>query len=653
MLDRTMTLGRALVVALTLLVGLTWSSPAGADTSWHPQLLSQGVNLALHTGRVTTFDVSLATGGANGDNMTVSVTLYQHVSARSQLSSLFEQSQSPTSVLDSTGTFPLNCRTNGVAHFAVSVSEGAGTAQPTCGGAEPLLSLNCAESTCDGVYPMSYTLTNGEATETIWSLISATDGTDGTPLRAAWVFVTNPGRPTIAAETAALRALAPLSSTDFTIGANYHGLSTAAYGGTSIEVAYRRALTRVLQTTNHSVVASVPPSIDLATLTHRSLAADLFNQASFGPVLVSQIVSRVPDDPVILNGGTTPNDLSALATIGDKDLVLDDQSLTSDPAESLTWGEPFRVTNASANVLAVATDTPLANLASDRTLSPGLRSVMVLGTLDFLHFQAPYATHPRTVVIDVPLSHVTATFLRDVFAGLANDPVVTPTTLDGVFSPDLVGANGYPAQRTLLHVASPSWSRLNVASAAMLSANLSSYSESISEPGVVAGLQAEVLIAERRQSATGRQNEFREAEAQFQKILDGLKIDQSTITVTSTGTSLPITISSNAPYSVSGFLVLSAPHVTFSPNNIPLALDQTTRSLRISTTYAGRDNGDFTISAKFITPDQRLLMVHGHIQVHIVETSFIGYILTGVALAVIALWWLRTIRRSSKGRHAT
>ncbi len=652
MLDRTVTWWRALGVVLVVLVGLTWPTYAGANTSWHPELLHQGAVLTLHGSEPSAFDVALRTGGHNGDDDSVSLTLYAPLTSRSQLTSIINQSGSPTSSLSTTGSFPLNCRSGGVARFNVSVGEGAGNAQSTCGGAVPYLTLGCSGATCDAVYPLSYTVTNGSASTTLWSLLTITTHAHPLAVNVAWVFITNPARRSLVPETNALRALSKFDTAALTIGANYHGLASATYATTNNAVIYRHALRDVMSPTAHSLLASVPPDSDLAALSRHGLSDDLVSQSNFGTTLATQITNRSPDAPVILNGGTTAGDLTALARIGENDVVLSDTSLTNDPANSLTWGEPFRVTSAAPTVLAVATDTPLANLASDSSLTPGLRSALTLGTLSLLHYQAPFAPAPRTVIIDLPLSHLNPAFARDLFAQMTNDPVATPVTLSNVFSVSLLGANGYPTQATLRHVSSPAWTTQNVSTAAELSNNLSSYTDAVSDPGVTAPLQADVLSAEQRGPAALRQARFAAAQAHFQKILNSFKIDQSTITVTSTGTSLPITITSTAPYTVSGFLILHAPHVVFSPNDIPLSLDSSTKSLRVSTTFTGSHSGDFALTAEFQTPNARLIITQGVIQVHTVQTSVIGYALTGGAMAIIALWWLRTIRRSSKGRHA-
>ena len=74
-------------------------------------------------------------------------------------------------------------------------------------------------------------------------------------------------------------------------------------------------------------------------------------------------------------------------------------------------------------------------------------------------------------------------------------------------------------------------------------------------------------------------------------------------------------------------------------------------SLRIPT--AGARGSSLTLQIVLTTPDGRLELARAAVQVRIAGTSVVGYLLTGASLAVLALWWWRTNRRRSRGRHAS
>jgi hypothetical protein len=59
-----------------------------------------------------------------------------------------------------------------------------------------------------------------------------------------------------------------------------------------------------------------------------------------------------------------------------------------------------------------------------------------------------------------------------------------------------------------------------------------------------------------------------------------------------------------------------------------------------------------TLQVTLTTPNGQVVLARSAIQVRIAGTSVVGYLLTFASLFVLALWWWRTNRRRSKGRHA-
>jgi hypothetical protein len=44
------------------------------------------------------------------------------------------------------------------------------------------------------------------------------------------------------------------------------------------------------------------------------------------------------------------------------------------------------------------------------------------------------------------------------------------------------------------------------------------------------------------------------------------------------------------------------------------------------------------------TPDGQVTLARTALQVHVAGTSVVGYLLTGLSLLVLAVWWLRNAR---------
>ena len=71
--------------------------------------------------------------------------------------------------------------------------------------------------------------------------------------------------------------------------------------------------------------------------------------------------------------------------------------LTVAPSTTLNWGAPFHVDGASGITALSTPDGPLSTLVADTAISAGRRAALTLGTLAFLHFEAPNAAAARTV----------------------------------------------------------------------------------------------------------------------------------------------------------------------------------------------------------------------------------------------------------------
>ena len=148
-----------------------------------------------------------------------------------------------------------------------------------------------------------------------------------------------------------------------------------------------------------------------------------------------------------------------------------------------------------------------------------------------------------------------------------------------------------------------------------------------------------------RQLALGAATQYLDAQ------LGSFRIDDSTITLTGSGSELPITLFSTAHYPVTVVLHLITDRLDFPKGSNPQAvtLGTSTKSLRVPTT--NRQGGSLVLRAELTTPDGNIVLAHAAIQVRDTGSSVVGYLLSGSSLLVLAWWWLRTFRRRSRGRH--
>jgi len=112
-----------------------------------------------------------------------------------------------------------------------------------------------------------------------------------------------------------------------------------------------------------------------------------------------------------------------------------------------------------------------------------------------------------------------------------------------------------------------------------------------------------------------------------------------------------LTILSHVPYLVTGVLHLTSTNATFADGAaIPISLLTGTTVLRIPV-HITRGSSTL-VQARFTTPNGRVTLAVATIQLRSTATSVVGWVLSGGSLAVIALWWWRTVRKKQRGRHA-
>jgi uncharacterized protein DUF6049 len=352
----------------------------------------------------------------------------------------------------------------------------------------------------------------------------------------------------------------------------------------------------------------------------------------------------------LLTGTPSIDSLKALRHAGVSDVVLPESDVAVPPSTTLNWGAPFNVAGAGP-VTVLSSDSELSQLVQDSSINPGRRAALTLGTLAFLHFEAPNAPSVRTVVILAPVARTSVKFLNDVLNGFAVNPFVTLATLAPSFNVTLVATNGAPAARALVAPARSNWSTHNVSSLSTLVDDVNAFSQAVKSSNLGNDLEVATEASEITGNPGARQASINAAANALHGQLTNFRVDPSTITLAGSGTSIPITLFSHANYTVVANVHLLTDQITFPKgDNVPIKMDSPTKSVRVAT--SGHNGSSLTLQVIVTTPNNRLVLARAAIQVRIAGTSVVGYMLTIASLLVLAFWWARTYRRRPKGRHA-
>jgi hypothetical protein len=651
MFHRFSTWWRALCVVLLSLAAVTWPAAAHAESTPIFTLEHQGAVVLLSSQGSGRFNASFAFN-VPSSAVTVQVSLYPRVIARSQLAPIISDAGETTASIATTGNFSLTCVSHEYATFSIAlVTSADSTKKSNCENRRAQLRLKCVTTQCDGVYPVSYSVSTNDDTQTTWSLLSVQMGDVPRPLRVNLIAdVQPPSLEHLASSTSVLDALAHFSQTPLTITADYRTLSTLQSSSTRGDVAFRGAYTKSLASPLHRAVSAPPSDIDFAGLVANGFGTQVNQQLALATSILRRVTGRYADSPVVLHGEVTAPELKALAAVHVSNVVIPESSLASTPSSTLEWGTPFRVTSLPTLTI-LATDGPLDELVNDRAINAGRRAILTLNTLAFLHFEAPNAPLSRSVTIELSPARTSAAFINDLLGAFATDPFVVASSLTPSFSSSLVGADGAPVTRELGTTPPSTWSASNVSSLLVTIGEINSFNQAISSSTVANELSAAIAQAEITGSPQERQGAINAANNALIDQLSNISVDPSAITLAGSGTSLPVTVLSSSKYAVTAVVHLVTDRLHFPKGNSQVVtLDASTKSLQFS---ASSPRGtDLTLQIIVTTPNDQLVLARTAIQVRIAGNSVVGYLLTIASILVLAFWWVRTYRRTSKGRHA-
>jgi hypothetical protein len=654
----------SLAVATTLL--LTSGFPVGGAPAPLPlTLISQ---TPFVTPAAPWFNISLGTAAADS-GLDVSLTFYGRLDNSSQLQQAVSATPSTGVLLRVPDVAVSTVTTAGVptADVCVTVLPDANATAPSSGdGSCPTgsatLTLGCTPLTgiCGDVYPVSVALERPGASS---------------PVARFTTFLTYE-EPSAVGPTGALRVgvVVPVGSGGATALAgalaDYRDVATSvAVSPVAVEQIEQQhgrdglhALAELATLDNTEILDEPYVPVNVAALSEARLSGEIGQQLGRGDQLLRGAGLKPSGGPWVDTSssfaqGDGDNLGEGVEAAGSSELVLSDGDLTAAGVSNLTFAQPFTLDLGHGVVLPAAASS--STLSAGFTADPGdpvLGAEQLLAGLSFVHYEDPYLTDARGVIVEPPAGwRPSAPFMETLLAGLSGgNYALTPVTLAQYFAQVPAGGNREPAVRHLQ--SGPAGREVSSTAAdkiAVARQQLGSFADAVrGHPPEVARLGDQLLDTESRALSGGRRAA---ALASYNRTFSSQTnlisfATERTVTFTSRRAAIPVTVLSSSPYPVSVVVTLTSDKFTFPNGNTrQLLLDRPTTSVRV--TAQARGSGDrLPIDVTLRTPDGQLVLARTVLTVHSTAISFVGIALTVLAGAVFLLWWVRTWRRSRRQR---
>lgn len=688
----------ALVAAVSVVLGGVVAPRAGAATP----TAAKGPVLSLvdqspwvkptPPGSPKTFTLDVAARPGTPATDEVVVTLYDLLTTRSG----FEQTLKTTptkGILDQTHPVALSSMpvVDGGSALSISVLPDP-TATPAPAAGTPTLDLHCVGTgTCTGVYPLVVSLvrpsTGGKvANSTFTTYLTYSTEKSAHQLDFAWVVpiaapvtirsgerdpakaVAAPSRATTASLAGLVATLGAKSNVNVPVTVAASPQTLQALGGRGAQAVQQLAAMSSADQPTRQFLAQPYVPIDLGALAGAGEGEEITAQIKLGAsVLRTLKVQATSKASTWVATGTVGSDLrTGMSKVGASSLVVPDADLAAPRDTDSTWASAFTMSlGKGAPVTGAVADSELAAHFTADPGDPALEANQLLADLAMIHFELPNTTTPRGVVAVPPAGWTpTKAFDSELLAGLATNPVVQATTLDGYFSAfsKVLGSATPPTRRLQSGgtgpVLAPSLARR--ITAARL--RLTDFDRAV--PGkpaapVLGQLDQLLLAAESDDLVHAGQVAGLDT---FGRALDGQLSQvqlatERTITLTARTGLIPVTIISSATYTVVGTLSLSGGRFVFPHGSTrPLKLNHNTTPVRVD--VEARTSGDLPLEVSFRSPTGHLLIAAGQLTVRSTATSLVGVVLTVLALLVLLGWWARTWRagrrrRASQARGAS
>jgi hypothetical protein len=408
--------------------------------------------------------------------------------------------------------------------------------------------------------------------------------------------------------------------------------------------------------TTSEVLGGPYVSTNLAAMVAGGLDGEQAAQLARGTSTLSGLLRTTPTTTTRLVEDRL--DEAALAALQDERApvtrIVVPEPLLEPVARDTTLAAPFDVEGRRGRVAAVMADAGLTAHFGGR--DPVLAAYRLLADLAVLYFDHP--GEARGVVATPPATwQPSGVLAKHVLAGLTNNPILGPVTVDRLFA-DVPPATGPTPPRS-----TPNASRTLVRRFAPLPAGtapptmpgpsiraarsrIESFASALDPANPVLDTLDRTLLAseandlrarERTLYLTGVQNQIG---AQVDKIA---MPQNRSITLTAREGEIPVTVTSTLSYPVKAVLRFSSDTLEF-PHGDSAVLELNRRNTTTRITVRAQSSGSFPLRVSLETPDGNLVIAESRFTVRSTAISGVGTALSIGALLFLLVWWGNHLR---------
>ena len=678
------------------------AAPAAASSSSGVPTLRL-VSQAPWVGPGQTMPLHLDVGPGPRSDLTLGITLYQHLTSRSAFAETIGGTAAGAPLASSTlaaDTLPSDPQ--GGVDVTIAVHSGDTTASngapgPTSAGSPPAADqgqltadLHCAANSCGGVYPIRLQLASsggGPKAQLFTYLVYDNPPADTEKLRFALVVPFGvsagdfgpPGAAPVLSGTAVSRLdtlAAALAAHDAPVTVVPEPATVAALTGSPRPRA-RSVLTELTALATASGRQTLSQSfvpVDPSALVSAGLGSELTEQVHRAAQVLGPVHGA--GGTWVASSSVDQAALSGLGGLGFHHIVVAAAAVSQGSGSGLTPTRPFAFGSGRQALVAAQSDTELsAHVAAGSGPGAALAAYQLLADLALVYYEQPNLVTARGVVAVAPQGwDPDPTFVSTVLTSLPNDPVVAPITLSQLFS-DVVTATG-PARRPSATTAS---TQLPARDIRALRSRLTGFASAVGQSGAAAARAVDDALLHSEDAglhATQQRQWAAAAASALTAQLSQLSIRTDTVRLTSTAAKVPVTLLKQSPWSVTGRLEIAGDKVVFpaagQQDPGPVCRDPAVQASagrsRFSCTATishstnavyvamrARATGDFRLSVTLVSPAGHLVLASSNLTVRSMSTSLVAIGLSLAAIAVLLLWWGRTLwrgrRPARRGAH--
>ncbi len=406
--------------------------------------------------------------------------------------------------------------------------------------------------------------------------------------------------------------------------------------------------------------------VDATDLVSSGLDSELAQQVSRGATVLSTDVTHTAPPSATTGTGLgvwVADDALDLATLaqlrsdGYRQLILPASDVPAAPTNGSS-AVPFAVDVPGGSPLTVvASDIDLDSRFTAAAGNPVLAASQLVAELAQIYYEKPNDTTTRAVVAVAPSNWPdNPKFVDTLLGALQGNPLIDPVTTDELFASMATGTCRGTCRLTA--ASGPSGLPLGaIRTQRQRIAGFTSATTTANARAITSQLSDLVLAGESEALRPDQQaNVLHNTAAALDAQLDQLAVaGDQTITLTSQQGTLPVDLVSTAPYPVTASLTVTSDKLLF-PNDAtqwtrpgPVLLRSGTNIFDVP--VRARTSGLFTVDVALHAPTSGLALTTGQVSVRSTATSVVGVVLSLGAVAVLAVWWVRTSRKRRRKRQ--